>query len=322
VNARRASLLLASSLLLALGCGSTASSKTDAASDGPRQPPRDAGRDHQGTRDAARDHASVVDARNDRTGDARVGADAGVRTLTTRALLPTPVNSLLIDPFVTYDESWGHFRAVVPAVEAAETGGDCPSLTREFVSASAAGIAAPAVLVNPTVLPVSTGCTAIIAPFVGSSEPVTAQIWVSLSDAAGAPVAFPSVTDAGMATIDGFVTVAILPNTVPSSLPPASYPFEVLPPAPVTAGGRQWGLLGLRTAVAIPDGGWFAITFKSQSGGLYLAAPAVVPTGASQIVQRAAPRRPMTEIERGAMLQYGRLLQTRRPPRRHTRQRP
>jgi hypothetical protein len=234
--------------------------------------------------------------------------DAAVRTLTTRPLLPTPVNNLLLDPFITADRSWGHFRAVVPALDPAETGADCPVLTREILSASPIGVSAPGILVNQTVLPPSLGCTAIIAPFVGSTEAVAAQIWVSLSDATGAPLAFPSGSDGGGA-LDGILTVSLLSTALPSDAgAPMSYPFTIASTPPVVLAGRSWGLLEL-DGVSIPEGGWFVVTLTSPTRSLYMAAPQVVP-GATGHGRRPGPARsrPVTEIERGATLQYGRVL--------------
>jgi hypothetical protein len=227
----------------------------------------------------------------------------------------------LLDPFVTSDTSWGHFVGVVPAVEPAETGGNCPNITREFLSASPIGISAPVVLVSPAVL-ASTGCTAIIAPFVGSTEAVSAQIWVSFSDGSGAPLSFPPVTDAGAADVDAFLTVALLANALPSSTaPPSSYHFTPASSPPTVLSGRPWGLLELATPVAIPEGGWFAITVTNPASGVYLAAPQIVPatTTTLSVVRPLGAARPMTDVERSAVLQYGRLLQTPPPPRRRPR---
>ncbi len=250
--------------------------------------------------------------------------DASIdRSMISRELLPTAVNNLLLDPFITSDVSWGHFRAVVPAVDPAETGADCPNLTREFLSASPIGISAPVVLVNTAVLPASMGCTAITAPFVGSTEAVSAQIWVSLSDGSGAPLPFPPAPGAGGASIDTFLAVALLPNVLPDAAPPASYPFSVASTPPTSISGRQWGLLELATPVSLPEGGWFAITLKNPTGGLFLAAPQIVPaattTQSITVPLGAVQSRPMTEVERGAILQYGRLLARPAPPRRRPR---
>ena len=335
MSTRTTSALLTSGLVLALGCGSSSSTSStthaDAASDGSKLTPRDAGKDRQNIPDASRDHASfpdatrdhqsVPDARNDSVGDAPGVPDEGPRALTTRALLPTPVNSLLLDPFITYDGSWGHFNAVAPGSDPAATT-VCAPLTREIFGASPVGISAPVVFMSPYA---STECKVILAPFSGSTEPVNAQVWVSLTDASGNPIAFPSVTDAGVsdggvAMIDSFVSVALLPNSFPpTSAPPSSYPFVPLPLAPVTFAGRQWGLLGLQIPVAVPQGGWFAIVLMRPTAALYLQAPEIVPTtSAGQVVHGAgvAPSRPMTNVERGAIGAYGRLLKTRPPPRR------
>jgi hypothetical protein len=283
----RSALLLAAALLgPLLGCGSAGSGTSGDA----------------GSRDAPADR-----------GDA---GDGAIRTLTTRPLLPTTPNDLLLDPFITSDESWGHFRAVIPATDPDETVGDCPLLSRQILSASPTGVSAPAILVNPAVLSASTGCTSILAPFAGSTEPVHAQIWVSLSDSSGNPVSFPPAAAAGQKTLDGTLTVALLPNALPSGATLPSFPLEPSGP-PVTLAGREWGQLALPTAVPIPKGGWFAITLKNPDAALYLAGPQVVPTGSGVGPIRS---RPMTGDEEGAVLQYSRQPE-RHPPRRRGRPR-
>jgi hypothetical protein len=243
------------------------------------------------------------------------GGTAPVRTLTTRALLPSVTNDLLLDPFITADQSWGHFRAVVPKANPADTNGGCPLLARELMSASPIGVSAPAELVNPSVLPASTGCTSILAPFVGSTEPVHAQIWVSLSDASGNAVPFPTGSD-GERTLDRYLTVALLPNSLPTAASLPAYPLEPSGP-PIVLAGRQWGQLALSATAPIPQGGWFAITLNKPDGGLYLAGPQVVPTGGSVGPVRS---RPVTDVEEGAVRQYSKLPYE-HPIRRRTRPR-
>jgi hypothetical protein len=248
--------------------------------------------------------------------EADAPSDGGVRTLTTRALLPTAVNNLLLDPFITSDTSWGHFRTVVPEVDPEKNGGDCPYLARELLSASPIGISAPTVLANPTVLPPSAGCTAILAPFSGSTETVHAEIWVSLRDAAGNPVPF-APTSAGKSALERYVTVALVPNSLPGSAALPSYPLEPTAGASVTLAGRPWGQLALSAPVALPEGGWFAITLKNPDASVYLAAPEVVPTTVGTGLPLRS--RPMTDAERGAIVQYGRPRTPQPAPRRRTR---
>ena len=313
--------LLAGALLMVTGCPSTAGSPAPTTDGGADVHVATGGRD--GAADSTPDHrhAPLPDASDSSTEppDASPPTDAGpVRTLTTRALLPTPVNSLLMDPFVTADESWGHFRAVVPSIDPADTGGDCPYIARELMSASPVGISAPTLLVSPTVLPPSYGCTAILAPCVGSSETVSAQLWVSVLDATGAPV---GSTDGGAAGVDAYLSVALLPNSLPSGPTQPSYPLTLSSTAPVAIGGKVWVVLELASPVAMPDGGWFSITIVKTDAQLYFAGPEVVPTAAGQIAHRPSSittGRSMTDRERGAIAQYGRLRDT-RPPRRRPR---
>jgi len=337
-----------STVLLAIGCGSSSSSPStvtkppEAGADGGDAgtiilPKRDSG-----ARDATSDVTSVHPNDGGKgdggkgdggTGDAATGPtdaralDAGpIRKLTTRALLPTAVNDLLIDPFMTSDTSWGHFRAVVPTAEPADTGAVCPYLTREIMSESPAGVAGPAVLVNATVLPPLLRCAAILAPFAGSTEPVNAQVWVSLDSAAGVPLVLPTagdagVTDAGATTLAASLSVTLIPNVVPSAAAVPSFPLVPIGGAPRLIAGRQWVLLGLSAPVAVPEGGWFTITLASSAANLYVAAPEVVPTAAGQIHidPRVAWQRPRTDVERGAILQYSREVIPRRPTRRRLR---
>jgi hypothetical protein len=143
-----------------------------------------------------------------------------------------------------------------------------------------------------------------------------------LSDASGAPVAIPAVADAAAGGLDSFLTVALVPSVLPSSAaPPASYPFVLASTPPTLIAGREWARLELSTPVSVPDGGWFAITLLNPASGFYLAAPQVVTasTTALAVVRSLAAirTRPITDVERGAMLQYGRLLPVPMPRRRH-----
>jgi hypothetical protein len=282
--------LMTAALVSSLGCGSSPS-------------------------DQSHDGGSPRDAASDQSADAKAAGDGAVRQLTSRPLLPTPVNNLLLDPFITSDTAWGHFLAVVPAANPDQTTDACPFITRELMSESPIGISGPTVLVNSTVLPPSTGCTAILSALVGSSEPVHAEIWVSLSDASGNPLPFPPATDDGVKVLEGLVTVALLPNSLPSSAALPAYPLEPTTAAGtgrVTIAGREWGQLGLPSPVSIPKGGWFSILVKNLDQGLLLAAPQVVPVGGSGSKWGADPAlgparmRPMTVLERGAIGQYGR----------------
>jgi hypothetical protein len=247
--------------------------------------------------------------------------DAGpIRMLTARPILATPVNNLLMDPFITTDRSWGHFVPVIPASDPTQTRGDCNGLAFVILSDSPVGVSAPAVLVDADTMPSISGCTAIVAPFVGSTEPVGARIWASLDDASGAPLPFPAPSDGGTSAIDAVLTVALVANAVPASAASVSYPLTAVDQAPTVVGARSWGALALPALASLGEGGWFAITLTNGTRGVYLAAPEVVPGGTStELVLRPATgwSRPASDAERGAIQQYPRHAPRRRPPRRH-----
>jgi len=230
------------------------------------------------------------------------GGDAGdsgapVRTATTRALLPTSLENLLLDPFVTADTSLGHFVGLVlPTV-----GASYQELTagRAFVSQAPAGVAAPVAVLaalvgygSPT--PVTSG--EILAPFPGGTAPFSAQVWVSAGDASGKPVPF--------ATGGKGIAVSLLPND--STLP--AYALTVSG-APVELDGREWVLLALATPVAVTEGGWFSIVIDDVNASFQLQAPQVTPATAGAGGGAGPRTTPRTERDREAVAAYAVLTQ-------------
>jgi hypothetical protein len=227
-------------------------------------------------------------------------AAAPIRTATTRSLLPTSVQNLLLDSFLTGDESWGHFRAIIPPLP---DGGPsvCQELVREYLSQSPAGVSGPAVLATASTGSMSAGCTQILAPFPGVTSTATADMWVSLSDAKGAPLPFPTDTHG----LDAVLEVTLLPNYLPTDTPQPTYGLESKG-APMVIAGREWGQVALSAPAPLTKGGWFSITLVNLEDSFYLAAPEVVPT---DLVTLARPRtRPMTGADRSSIGEYERVV--------------
>jgi hypothetical protein len=233
-------------------------------------------------------------------GDAKSPTDAAkdaTRVATTRGLLPTSTQNLLLDPFTTYDTSWGHFVWVDPT-----THDLCNNLTREFLSQSPIGITGGVAKVA-----LAGNCTQVLAPLSGaSSGRVDTQMWISLSDASGAALPFPATN------LDAWVKVALVPNYLPSQTPQPIYALDVVTVSPIspadggtlplTISGREWGLVGA-SGVPFTQGGFFVITLVSGTGSFYFAAPEVVPTNAVSLDRPHV--REMGDVERAAIRRYG-----------------
>jgi hypothetical protein len=250
----------------------------------------------------ARFAASIVMAA---VGAAEVGCstsseEAAPRTLVHRALRATPVDDLLIDPFVTGDDAWGHFILVDPAGEDSAASNLCEPLAREVLSASPGGVAGASILVNPVTNPANQGCSALLASVIGSAAPVSAQIWISLDDSEGNP------TGLDPAALDQVVAVSLIANPLPGATAgaPESYPLAVSEPL-LTVGGRTWAHLTTRGTATLPQGGFFSVTFVSSEPSLHLGSPGVAPvaTGGLKAIPRVA-----TDGERAATMVYTRTL--------------
>jgi hypothetical protein len=239
-------------------------------------------------------------------GGSDAGSDAGddggavVRKATTRALLPTAVTNLLLDPFVTSDTSLGHFVGVLLPAAAANYVEFTP--VRSFVSQAPVGVAGPIAVLAPITTYGEPSATSaqILAPFPGGTASFDAQIWVSAGDAAGMPVPF--------ATGGKGFAVSLLPND--TSLP--AYPLAVSG-TPVELAGREWVLFALATPVAVVQGGWFSIVVDDVKASFQVQAPQVTPAGAMGGSPRTTPR---TERDRVALEAYTALTHRRRRPRR------
>jgi hypothetical protein len=223
------------------------------------------------------------------------GADAGpgtpIRTLTTRPLLPTAVNNLLLDPFVTGDEALGHFLG---AFVLGSTSGKAFPLERVVLSRSPIGVTAPIVRTG-ALSKVGGGAASfvIIAPFPGGSTPFSARIWVSAGDVNGAPVAF----DKGSSGL----VVALQPNDKPNQ----HYVLERDEKTPAQVLDQwEWVRLELKSGVDVPEGGWFTILVNDENATFRFAAPEVTPNAPSHGKARSAAR---GEAERAAIAIYSEL---------------
>lgn len=199
-------------------------------------------------------------------GTAGTGGTSGSgpgRTATTRGLLATSTRSVLLDPFTTSDDSWGHFVGFLLPQHVNQFVQVQPA--RAFVSLSPGGVAAP-VASLPTPSSVHSWGTGVqvIAPFPGGSDTFDARIWVSQGDMSGSPVPFDPAT----------VTIALFPNDLPSM----KYPLSKAS-SPVSYAGREWVALSVPSPVSMPQGGWFSITLEDPQATVQLQAPEVVPTG-------------------------------------------
>jgi hypothetical protein len=189
------------------------------------------------------------------------------RTLTTRPLLGTSIQSLLLDPFVTSDRSWGHFVGLAISPESDKIQSFSP--LRAFVSLSPAGVSSPVASLPPLDTFGAKAKSAIaIAPFPGGSDPFAAQIQVSAGDASDAPVDFE--------TAAGALTVSLLPND------DAAQSFVLVRDGspPRSLGGRQWVRLALAAPAPMPQGGWFSIAVTEAGFTFQVQAPEVTPTRA------------------------------------------
>jgi hypothetical protein len=245
---------------------------------------------------------SPADAASSTVGDPRAPAplaadaarpdSADRRTATTRPLLGTSPQNLLLDPFVTADASWGHFVGVHLPVGASPRP---VTPLRSFVSRSPAGVTVPvaALAAAGAGAPGSTSIQ-VVAPFPGGSVPFEADVWVSAGNAAGEPVAFD--------TVAGAVHVALLPNDAPATA------FPLVPTgAPRSLGGRQWVSLALASPAPLPEGGWLSIAVADPKVSLQVQAPEVTPALAAG-VGPAPPRRPRTTHDRAAPGAYVEML--------------
>lgn len=229
-----------------------------------------------------------------------VGSDAAsdaTRTLVRRGLLAGAVDSLLVDPFVTGDTSWGHFYAFVldGSRQTAQT------LVRSIESDAPAGVTAPVVRVEGG-RPGGDQPELHLLTFVsGSATPVTATLWVSVRDASGAHSAFEA--HASGLRVALFANAG-LPMSVASQMTMQT-PLEADGRVMRQADGRVWTRLATRAPVAFTQGGYLSITVTDLASAWRFTAPEVTHNTTMALgPRRAAVMRPLEDHDRVAMRAY------------------
>ena len=203
--------------------------------------------------------APTVDAGTDVPDAGPVGPP--VRTVTTRPLYGTDVHSLLVDPFVTSDLSWGHFRAF----ETSSSDSTYVPFVRTWMSDSPVGTAAPVVRLQPFAAKSTSSLSALVP---GTAAAIDAQIWVSLSASDGTPIAFDGH--------EADVHVTMLSNKgLPTSTDEKTYKFAHAPVETQTLHDRTWSRLALASPVPYAQGGFFLIEVSDPTVTWLFAAPQV-----------------------------------------------
>jgi len=288
MSPRTLSALLATLLLAA--CPSGPTGQGDATSQGPL--------DAATSPDAAAAGLDAAAPGADASGwDASAALDASTpssRTLIERSLYGTSPRNLLLDPFVTGDRSWGHFISFFLGSPSEHF-----ALPRTFESASPTGMAAPIVLLAAGGGGSDAGSrpARVVTPVLGGGGTFSASLWLSASDASGAPVPFASVsTRVAVAVFDptGVTKVVLAPD----------------PSATKTIGGREWTLLRAST-LSLPHGGWFQAQVTDLTYSWRLAGPELVadqPAPPRQL-RRPAAVVPATDEDRAAIVAYGQFVE-------------
>jgi hypothetical protein len=212
--------------------------------------------------------------------------------LTTRPLLGgMSAKNLILDPFVTPDESLEHFIGLTFQ-------GQTPSeykLSRQTFSDAPMGVAVPLIA-----LPRAGGTVAkfeVLSPFPGTAA-ATASIWVAATDSTGKSVAFSEAAKD--------LVAAVLPEDDASK----SFPLAAKD-KPVKLGAQSWQKL--EADIAVPQGGFFTLASKSTTWRYLLQAPQVVEGSAD--ANRAPPWVRRDPQEAAAIAAYVRIARTKRPHR-------
>lgn len=237
---------------------------------------------------------SVVDATQDASDAPTVDAS---RVLIRRTLLPGAIGSMLLDPLVTADTSWGHFYGII--VDGSQL--TSSPIERTLFSDTPVGVSAPVVSVGGGAPPGDQPELRLLTYVPGSASPVTASIWVSVSSASGASVPFASRA-AGL-------RVALMANTgLPDSATMQSTAQSLLEPDERTTqerSGRSWVRLSLPSPVAFAQGGYFSIRVTDLSSRWFFTAPEVVIDASTHLgVRRPARAIALDARDRAAMRAY------------------
>jgi hypothetical protein len=283
-------------LLVLLGCGSRNGEggdggAPDAGGDGAPRVPVDAGPADASQTDGAMDAEGLM--------------DGPIRTLTTRSLYGTDVQSLLLDPFGTGDTSWGHFTPFLRAAMDSNV-----VLTRTWMSDSPVGMSLPVVRVSPIAIEGGTaegGAPVLHIPTIltGSNSPVSAQVWVSVGTASGAPAAFADHASALQVYLAGNEDLPAIPAPV------IKYVASSTPMQTVTLAGREWDLVGFTMPTPFVEGGFFVITVSDTTLTWFFAAPQVT-AGTSTKHPISGRAQPLTHEDEEVLRAYRAHVRTHR----------
>jgi hypothetical protein len=227
-------------------------------------------------------------------------AVAPPRQLVTGTALPTTPVNLLSDPgfaLVGRQAGYGSFLAFY------ERNFGQLELGHTIDSRSPVGVRGAVALVKPRdATDEKSDAALILTSFLGGEGPFRAQIWVSKSNVAGAPLPFPTDGSA--------VTVSV------TDANPNGRAFELSPVDSATRaiGGRTWVLLRGEVHEPLRRGGFFVIRTGTAGGHVHLAAPEVttdeivvgqaMASRAPALAAFAAKPRALTEAERDAIARY------------------
>ncbi len=236
----------------------------------------------------------LVDATQDASDVPTVEAS---RVLIRRTLLPGAIGSMLLDPLVTADTSWGHFYGFI--IDGSQL--TASPIERTLFSDTPAGVSAPVVSVGGAPPPGDQPELRLMAYVSGSASPVTASLWVSVSSASGASVPFASRA-AGL-------RVALMANAgLPDSATMQTTAQSLLEPDERTTqerSGRSWVRLSLPSPVAFAQGGYFSIRVTDLSSRWFFTAPEVVIDASTHLgVRRLARVIALDARDRAAMRAY------------------
>jgi hypothetical protein len=219
-----------------------------------------------------------------------------LRTLGTGTLQPTTTQNLLLDPGFFLTEQGGQIAGAFLAVY--EQGQGQLQLRVRIDSTSPAGFGGGVVLArDPKATDEKARSIQFLAAFTGGKGPFVAKVWVSATDAAGAPRALPE--DGG-----GFEASVLDPARQSSAADLVRDPEKTK-----RVGGRTWSLYTGQLTRDLVGGGMMLMTTGSKGGGFELAAPEIVAISAANGVSRipTLTERPLKSSEREAIATYGKI---------------
>lgn len=221
---------------------------------------------------------------------------AALRTLGTGTLQPTTTQNLLLDPGFFLTEQGGQIAGAFLAVY--EQGQGQLQLRVRIDSTSPAGFGGGVVLAkDPKATDEKSRSIQFLAAFTGGKGPFVAKVWVSATDASGAPRAFPE--DGG-----GFEASVLNPARQSSAANLVRDPEKTK-----QVGARTWALYTGQLAPEIVGGGMMIMTTGTKGGGFEFAAPEIVAISAANGMSRipTLALRPLKSSERDAIETYGKI---------------